>query len=140
MDVEATNAYRPKRRDQVARSSVEDDTPVRGGTITTRVIAVDVEAGSAIDFGSLFRLEEEADRPEPFVGSGSFDMPKTNWYWPKSLFVDEERFVNIARRARVATRQNNIAVLTTSKNESSSRDLENETKQSRIEVDIRSHP
>ena len=140
MDVEATNASRPKRRDHVAGSSIEDDTPVGSGTVPTRIVAVDIEAGSAIDFGSLFRLEEEADRPKPLVGSGGFDMPKTNWYWPKSFPVDEERFVNIARRARVATRQNNITVLTTSKNESSSRDLENETKQSRIEVDIRFHP
>ena len=140
MDMEATNARSPKSRDQVAGSSVEDDTSRRRGAVTTRVIAVDVEPGPTVEFGSLLRLEEEADRAEPFVGSGGFDMPKTNWYWPKSFPVDEERFVNIARRARVATRQNNIAVLTTSKNESSSRDLEHETKQSRIEVDIRFHP
>lgn len=140
MDVEQTHPCRPKRRDYVAGSSVEDDTSRRRGAVTTRVIAVDVEAGTTVEFGSLFRLEEETDRPEPFVGSGGFDMPKTNWYWPKSFPVDEERFVNIARRARVATRQNHIVVLTTSKNESSSRDLEHETKQSLIEVDIRFHP
>lgn len=140
MDVQATNACHPKSRDYVAGSSVEDDTSRRSGAVATRVIAVDVETGPTVDFGSLFRLEKEADRPKPFMGSGGFDMPNTNRYWSKSFPVDEERFVNIARRARVATRQNNIVVFTTSKNESSSRDLEHETKQSRIEVDIRFHP
>ena len=61
--------------DAVAAASRKDDASVRGGEVSTAIVAVDVEAGASRQIRDVFGLERDCLRPEARMLDTETDQP-----------------------------------------------------------------
>ena len=97
--------------DCVAAASPKDDASVRGGEVSTAVIAVDVEARSSREPRDILGLEGDCLRPEARMFDTETDQPSASRERAKSLSRLKGRVVPIRTVTRISSPKRNANIL-----------------------------